>query len=59
MLLANPEGDRKGPRFTPLLSRPYKDMQGLRQKYPPSYDTFYYATNSLEVLYVHNNSLEE
>ena len=29
MQLANSEGDRKGARSTPLLSRPYKDTEGL------------------------------
>jgi len=32
ILLANPKGDRKGPRSTPLLSRPYKDMERVRQQ---------------------------
>jgi hypothetical protein len=33
LLLANPEGDRKGPRSTPRLSRPYNDTERLRQQY--------------------------
>ncbi len=33
ILLANPKGDRKGPRSTPLLSRPYKDAERFHQQY--------------------------
>jgi phosphoribosylformimino-5-aminoimidazole carboxamide ribotide isomerase len=32
VLLANREGDLKGPHSTPLHSRPYKDTEGLRQQ---------------------------
>ena len=33
ILLANSEGDLKGPHPTPLLSRPYQDTEVLRQQY--------------------------
>src|SRR6266516_2677407 len=33
MAMKNPKGDRKGPRSTPLLSRPYKDAERFRLQY--------------------------
>jgi len=33
VLLVNREGDRQGPRSTPLLSRPYYDMERFHQQY--------------------------
>jgi len=52
LLLVNSEGDRKGPRSTLLLSRPYKDTDGLRQQYQLCLNIKYRLEKMCQFVYI-------